>query len=251
MSEQNTIDLSGKTALVTGGATRVGAAISRALQRAGAHVLIHYRSSAGPAESLRDELLARRPGSASLLQADLLAMAELERLAREAAAVTGQVDILINNASTYYPTPIGEATEVHWDDLLGSNAKAPFFLAQALAPQLVGQRGCVVNLVDIHAERPHHEHPIYSMAKAANAMLVKSLARELAPEVRVNGIAPGAILWPENFMEDEEKKAILTRIPLARPGTPGDIARTVLFLIDSPYITGQIIAVDGGRSVQQ
>lgn len=251
MSEQNSIDLSGKTALITGGATRVGAAISRALHRAGAHVLIHYRNSAEAATALRDALLARRPDSASLLQADLLILSELEGLAREATAVTGRLDILINNASTFYPTPIGEATEAHWDDLLGSNAKAPFFLAQALAPQLIGQRGCIVNLVDIHAERPHHEHPIYSMAKAANAMLVKSLARELAPEVRVNGIAPGAILWPENFLQDEEKKAILTRIPLARPGTTEDIAHTAMFLIDSPYITGQIIAVDGGRSVQQ
>lgn len=251
MSEQNTIDLSGRTALITGGATRVGAAISRALHRAGAHVLIHYRHSADSARGLCDELLARRPDSADLLQADLLVTEDLARLAHEATTATGRLDILVNNASSFYPTPIGEATEAHWEDLMGSNAKAPFFLAQALAPQLIGQRGCIVNLVDIHAERPHHEHPIYSMAKAANAMLVKSLARELAPEVRVNGIAPGAILWPDDFMEDAQKRAVLARIPLARPGTPEDIARTALFLVDAPYITGQIIAVDGGRSVQQ
>ena len=251
MSVQNSFDLGGKTALITGGANRVGAAIARALHGAGAHVVVHYRSSTEPAQGLRDELLALREQSASLVQADLLDLAQVQRLADEAVSATGRMDILVNNASTYYPTPLGESTEAQWDDLLGSNAKAPFFLAQALAPQLIGCRGCIINLVDIHAERPHQEHPIYSMAKAANGMLVKSLARELAPEVRVNGIAPGAILWPENFMQDEEKQAVLTRIPLARPGTPTDIARTVLFLVESPYITGQIIAVDGGRTVQQ
>lgn len=251
MSEQTSFDLGGKTALITGAANRVGAAIARALHGAGAHVVIHYRNSIEPAQDLCEELLGLRDDSASLAQADLLDMNQVEQLAKQAIAATGHMDILVNNASTYYPTPLGEANEVQWDDLMGSNAKAPFFLAQALAPQLIGNRGTIINLVDIHAERPHQEHPIYSMAKAANGMLVKSLARELAPEVRVNGIAPGAILWPDNFMEDEEKQAVLTRIPLARPGTPADIARTVLFLVESPYITGQIIAVDGGRTVQQ
>jgi pteridine reductase len=243
--------LTGRTALVTGGATRVGAAIGRTLHAAGAHLVIHYRRSSAHAEELQAELEAERPGSVSLLQADLLDTAGLPALIDAVVAASGRLDILINNASSFYPTPVGEATAEHWADLMGTNAQAPFFLAQAAAPQLTANRGCIVNLVDIHAERPHKRHPIYSMAKAANAMLVKSLARELAPEVRVNGVAPGAILWPENFFEDEDRLAVLARIPLGRPGTPQDIADTVYFLVSADYMTGQILAVDGGRSVQQ
>ncbi|MFM1892710.1 MAG: hypothetical protein RLZ44_1787 [Pseudomonadota bacterium] len=243
--------LAGRTALVTGGATRVGAAIVRTLHAAGAHLVIHYRRSAGHAQELQAELEATRPRSVTLLQADLLDIAALPGLIDRAVAASGRLDILINNASTYYPTPLGEATAEHWNDLMGTNAQAPFFLSQAAAPQLQAHQGCIVNLVDIHAERPHKRHPIYSMAKAANAMLVKSLARELAPEVRVNGVAPGAILWPEDFFEDEDRLAILARIPLGRPGTPQDIADTVLFLVQADYMTGQILAVDGGRTVQQ
>jgi pteridine reductase len=238
-------------ALVTGGATRVGAAIVRTLHADGASVAIHYRSSSGHAEALQEELAALRPGSASLVQADLLEIARLPELVEQVVTAHGQLDILVNNASSFYPTPLGEATEVQWQDLMGTNAQAPFFLAQAAAEQLTMHQGAIVNLVDIHAERPHRRHPIYSMAKAANAMLVKSLARELAPEVRVNGVAPGAILWPENFFEDEDRLAVLARIPLGRPGTPQDIADTVRFLIEADYMTGQILAVDGGRSVQQ
>ena len=243
--------LAGKTVLVTGGATRVGAAIVRHLHAAGAHLAIHYRRSAGHAIELQGALEAQRPGSTTLVQADLLDTDALPKLVEQVVAASGRLDILVNNASTYYPTPVGEATPDHWADLMGTNAKAPFFLAQAAAPQLRANHGSIVNLVDIHAERPHQRHPIYSMAKAANAMLVKALARELAPEVRVNGVAPGAILWPEDFFEDEDRLAILARIPLGRPGTPQDIADTVLFLVRNGYMTGQILAVDGGRSVQQ
>ena len=243
--------LEGRTALVTGGATRVGAAIGRTLHAAGAHLVIHYRRSSAHAEQLQAELAALRPGSVSLVQADLLDIEALPGLVERTLQATGRLDILVNNASSFYPTPVGEATPAQWQDLMGTNAQAPFFLSQAAAPQLQANGGCIVNLVDIHAERPHRQHPIYSMAKAANAMLVKTLARELAPKVRVNGVAPGAILWPENFFEDADRLAILERIPLGRPGTTQDIADTVLFLASSDYVTGQIIAVDGGRSVQQ
>lgn len=253
MSETHAIDhpLQGRTALITGGATRVGAAIVRALHAAGANVVIHYRRSAAPAEQLMSALCEMRPGSASLVQGDLLEIDQLPQLIEQAAGPSGQLDILVNNASTFYPTPVGEATQAHWQDLMGTNAQAPFFLSQAAAPLLQKSQGCIINLVDIHAERPHRAHPIYSMAKAANAMLVKTLARELAPAVRVNGVAPGAILWPENFFEDKDRLAILERIPLGRPGSTQDIADTVLFLTQASYITGQIVAVDGGRSVQQ
>ena len=244
--------LAGRTALVTGGATRVGAAIVRQLHAAGAQVVIHYRSSESPALALQEALLERRPGSATLVQADLLDIAGLPDLVEEVLAVNGHLDVLVNNASNYYPTPLGSADEAQWEDLMGINAKAPFFLSQAAAPALKESRGAIVNLVDIHARRPNKGHPLYCMAKAANAMLVKSLARELAPEVRVNGVAPGAILWPEEALTLPEKSQVLERIPMGRPGSPEDIAETVWFLAaHGGYITGQILAVDGGRSVQQ
>ncbi len=243
--------LENKIALITGGGARVGARIASRLHAAGAFVIIHYRSSAAPAEALRAQLLAVRPDSVALLQADLLIAEQLDELARQAVAIRGGLDILINNASTYFPTPVGTATRAQWQDLFGTNAQAPFFLAQALAPALRAARGCIVNLVDIHAERPRDDHPVYSMAKAANAMMVKSLARELAPEVRVNGVAPGAILWPEDYFTDRDRLAILQRIPLDRPGTPDDIAEAVVYLSGAEYVTGQILAVDGGRTVQQ
>jgi pteridine reductase len=174
------------------------------------------------------------------------------RLIDAALAFRGRLDLLVNNASSFYPTPLAEASEEQWDDLIGSNLKAPFFLSQAAAPLLRQQRGAIINLIDIHAERPLKHYPIYSVAKAGNAMLVKSLARELGPEIRVNGIAPGAILWPEHGLSEDERRSILERTALKRPGIPEDIARTLLFLLrDAPYITGQIIAVDGGRTLQQ
>lgn len=249
---QSSEPLRGKTALVTGAAARLGATTVRLLHAAGARVAIHYRRSAAPAEALRDELLAQRPASACVVQGDLIDPASWPRLVEAAVELGGGLDILINNASTYYPTPVGSATVEQWDDLFGSNARAPFFLSQAAARELRRRRGCIVNLVDIHADRPNADHPLYCMAKAANAMMVKALARDLAPEVRVNGIAPGAALWPEGYMADAARQEILSRIPLGRPAGAEQIAEAVLFMVTGPdYITGQILAVDGGRSVQQ
>lgn len=238
-------------ALVTGAAHRIGAEIVRTLHRAGMDVVVHYRSSEAGAKKLQAELQALRPDSVLLLQADLHDTAALPGIMEKVSAWKGRLDLLVNNASSFYPTPIGQASETQWDDLMGSNLKAPFFLAKAAAGLLRASRGAIINLVDIHAERPLKEYPIYSMAKAGNAMMVKSLARELGPEIRVNGVAPGAILWPGEGLSDEAKESILSRTALKRAGNPGDIARTVLFLAkDAEYITGQIIAVDGGRSTQ-
>ncbi|MEW7980926.1 MAG: pteridine reductase [gamma proteobacterium symbiont of Phacoides pectinatus] len=244
-------NLDGKVALVTGGAHRIGAAVVRALHRAGMDVAIHYRRSRQGADALRAELEAARPDSVHLLQADLHDTAALPRLIEGVLDWRPRLDLLVNNASSFYPTPLESADQQQWEELFGSNLKAPFFLAQAAAAALSRSGGAIVNLVDIHAERPLGGYPIYSMAKAGNAMMVKSLARELGPRVRVNGVAPGAILWPEQGLDAEQKASILERTALKRPGSPEDIARTVLFLAAGPdYITGQIIAVDGGRSVQ-
>ncbi|MBL3591456.1 MAG: pteridine reductase [gamma proteobacterium endosymbiont of Lamellibrachia anaximandri] len=244
--------LSSKCALITGGAHRIGAQIARTLHREGMNLVLHYRNSSQAAERLKAELETGRPGSVVLAQADLHETADLPLLIEAAKSVFGRLDLLVNNASSYYPTPLETATETDWDDLIGSNLKAPFFLSRAAAPLLKVSDGCIVNLVDIHAERPLKSHPIYSIAKAGNAMLVKSLARELGPEIRVNGIAPGAILWPEQGLDDVEKEEILNRTALKRPGSPEDIAQTLLFLVrDARYITGQIIPVDGGRTLQQ
>jgi pteridine reductase len=249
---QAAYELEGKTALVTGAAARIGAAICEALHAEGAHVVVHYRSSADRAQALVDRLNGARADSASLLQADLCDMQRIPQLVDEVLAARGRLDVLINNASSYYPTPLGTATQAQWDDLFGSNARAPFFLSQAAAPALRERHGCIVNLVDIHADRPNSEHTVYSMAKAANAMLVKSLARELAPQVRVNGVAPGAALWPEQYLDDADRQEILKRIPMGRPAGAEQIVRAVMFMVTgSDYITGQILAVDGGRSVQQ
>ncbi len=244
--------LAGKTALITGAAARLGASITRALHGAGARVVIHYRSSNAPALALCDELLALRADSAVAVQGDLHDAASWPHLIEAALTLSGRLDVLVNNASSYYPTPLAQATVKQWDDLFGSNARAPLFLAQAAAPELRRRRGCIVNLVDIHADRPNADHPIYCMAKAANAMMVKALARDLAPEIRVNGVSPGAALWPEDYLSDASKRAILERIPLGRPAGADQIAAAVLFMITGPdYVTGQILAVDGGRSVQQ
>lgn len=244
--------LRGKTALITGGAARLGAMIVRYLHKAGADVVIHYRRSSQPAEALSQELCAERSGSAITAQGDLIDPASWPKLIEACSGFTGHLDVLINNASTYYPTPVGEATITQWDDLFGSNARAPFFLAQAATPLLRRRGGCIVNLVDIYAERPNPDHPVYCMAKAANAMMVKALALDLAPEIRVNGVAPGAALWPEGYQSDAERRQILSRIPLGRPAGAEQIAEAVMFLVTGPdYVTGQILAVDGGRSVQQ
>ena len=243
--------LAGKVALITGAAHRIGAQIARSLHNEGAHIVLHYRRSRAGAESLRGELEGARPDSVSLVQADLHAIAELPALVEGIRQQSGGLDILVNNASSFYPTYLGEVTEQQWDDLIGSNLKGPFFLSQEAAPLLAERYGCIVNIVDIHGERPMKGYPVYSMAKAGVAMMTLALARELAPAVRVNGVAPGAILWPEQSLDEAAKREILDRIALGRPGEPADIARTVLFLVkDAPYITGQIIAVDGGRSIQ-
>lgn len=238
-----------KVALITGGSQRLGAETARTLHDAGMNIVIHYRSSRDAAHKIQKELNAKREDSVVLVQADLLSMNALPALVKEAHTAWGQLDVLINNASTFYPTPIGSANEKQWDDLFGSNAKAPFFLAQAAAPYLKKSQGCIVNMADIHAERPLKEHTIYCMAKAALVMLTKSLAKELGPEVRVNGIAPGAIMWPGD-LDDVTKQRILNRTFLKRKGEPSDIARTIRFLVmEAPYITGQIISVCGGRSL--
>jgi pteridine reductase len=242
--------LEGKVALITGGAHRIGATIARTLHEAGANIVLHYRHSAAGAETLRDELQAQRPDSVTLLQGDLHDCAALPRLVAQAHAAWGRLDLLVNNASTFYPTPVGGVTESAWDDLIGTNLKAPFFLAQAAAPHLRQERGSIVNIVDIHAERPLKGHPVYSMAKAGLVMMTRALACELGPEVRVNGVAPGAILWPESEMDDETKQKILERTFLKRQGNPQDIAYAVLFLArDAHYTSGHILTVDGGRSL--
>jgi pteridine reductase len=236
--------------MITGGARRVGAEIARTLHGAGANLLIHYRNSAAAAEALAQELNGKRAGSAALAKADLLDHAAPDSLVAAALREFGRLDVLINNASTFYPTEVGKVTSAQWDELLGSNLRAPFFLAQAAAPSLKARQGLIVNIVDIHALRPLKRHPVYSIAKAGLAMLTRSLARELGPEVRVNGIAPGPVLWPEQPMDPDLQREIIGKTALKRHGNPTDIARTALFLAkDAPYITGQIIAVDGGRSI--
>ena len=248
MTEQ--FDIHDRVALITGGAKRVGAAIGRRLHDAGMRVIVHYRNSAAEAQELAAELNTRRPDSATTISADLLHYEQLDDLIEAAAARFGRLDLLINNASTFYPTPVGAITGSDWDDLLGSNLKAPLFLSQAAAPQLRRNRGQIINIVDIYARKPLREHTVYCVAKAGLAMLTLSLARELGPLVRVNGIAPGAIIWPEQGLDESSKQAMLDQIALRTVGDPDDIARCALYLArDAAYVTGQIIAVDGGRSL--
>ena len=240
--------LKGRTALVTGGARRLGAAIAAAFHDAGANVVIHCRSSQGDAAALAASLEARRAGSTALVQGDLLDTAALPALVARAAATFDALDILVNNASSFYPTPVGKITEAHWDELVGSNLKAPLFLSQAAVPWLKRRGGLIINMVDIHARRPLAAHPVYCAAKAGLEMLTYSLAGELGPEIRVNGIAPGAILWPESGVADTDKQATLQGIPLGRTGRPADIAACAVYLAGvGSYINGQVIAVDGGR----
>jgi pteridine reductase len=249
MNESQAQPLTGKIALITGAARRIGAALARTLHGAGANVVLHYRSSAVEADALATELNLQRPRSAVTVQCDLLETGRLESLAAHAAAAFGGLDILVNNASSFYPTAFGEITERVWDDLTGSNLKAPLFLTQAAARELRRTGGLVVNIVDIHGLRPLRDYSVYSIAKAGLIMLTKALARELAPQIRVNAIAPGPVLWAEGS-EPALKKKILERTPLGRPGTPDDVARAALFFAaEAPYVTGQILAVDGGRSV--
>ena len=244
--------LAGKSALITGAANRIGAQIARTLHENGANLIIHYRNSVDAAEVLAAELNASRANTAITLQADLSDIELLPELARTATEAFGGLDILINNASSFYPTPIGEINLKHWQDLMNSNCQAPLFLSQACYPDLKLNNGVIINMLDIYASLPLKNHSLYCCAKAANQMLVKSLALELAPEVRVNGIAPGAILWPQqsDAAEAEAQQAILEQIPLQRTGDLQSIAKAVMFLIDNDYVTGEVIRVDGGRLLQ-
>ena len=243
--------LTGKTVLITGGARRVGATIARTLHGAGANLVIHYRKSAKDAAALAAELNAARRGiRRRSFQADLLDLGKLPALVEFAVRSFGALDVLVNNASTFYPTKIGEITPQAWDDLMGSNLKAPLFLSQAAAPALQKSSGLIINIVDIHALRPLRNYTVYCSAKAGLHMLTRSLAKELGPEVRVNGISPGPVMWPEQGSDEAARKKIIQRTILQKMGTPEDIARTALFFAASaPFITGQILAVDGGRSV--
>jgi len=242
--------LSGKTALITGAARRVGATLAKALHQAGMNIVLHYRNSLGEAEQVYRELNLQRKESAILLQADLLNNGTFESLTRQAAHSWGRLDVLINNASSFYQTPVEKITELQWNDLIGTNLKAPLFLSQAAAPHLQASNGCIINITDIHADRPLKNYTVYCISKAGLVMLTKSMARELAPEIRCNAIAPGAILWPESEDYAHTQQEIIARTALKRQGSPEDIARAALFLIrDADYITGQIISIDGGRTL--
>jgi pteridine reductase len=244
--------LQGKVVLVTGGARRVGAAICRRLHGAGAELLVHYRSAAAEARALQAELNARRMNSLALVQADLLKASAASQVVKAAVKEFGRLDALVNNASSFFPTVVGEITEKMWDDLIGTNLKAPLFLSQAAAGELRKQHGAIVNIIDIHAELPMRNHAVYTAAKGGLLALTRALARELAPEIRVNGVAPGTILWPDDeaWRDEVSRQRIINQTALKRIGEPDDIAATVQFLLaDAPYITGQVIAVDGGRSI--
>ena len=242
--------LAGKAVLVTGGARRLGAAIARRLHGAGACVLIHYRDSDADATKLEAELNGVRPKRASKVKAELLAPIAPRALVGAALDSFGRLDVLVNNASAFFPVEVGQIELSHWEELIGSNLRAPLFISQEAAPELAKQSGAIVNIVDIHAERPLKGYPVYSIAKAGLAAMTRALAVELAPHVRVNGVAPGAIAWPDDGQFDPaERGRIVQTTPLGRVGTPEDIAQAVHFLACAPYVTGQIVAVDGGRSI--
>ncbi len=241
--------LAGRWALVTGAGRRIGAAIVEGLHAAGANVAVHYFNSSEAAQALVSALNSSRPDSALAVQADLRDSAAPEQLLALVTAKTGRLDVLVNNASSFYPTPLGSVTEDQWDDLLGSNLKAPLFLCQAALPHLQNSRGVIINIIDIHSQRPLKNHPVYGATKAGLAMLTRSLAKDLGPDIRVNGVSPGVILWPESGLSERIQHNIIDQTALKRAGCPEDIAGAVLFLVrDAPYITGQILAVDGGRS---
>jgi pteridine reductase len=244
-------DLTDKVALITGGAHRIGATFAHALHARGMKLVIHYHSSEASAHALQGELLAQRPGSVLLVRGDLANGDRLTRnLVHETVETFGRLDLVVNNAARFYPTPMGSVTETQWDDVVGTNLRAPYFLSQAAAPHLRKHNGCIVNVADIYGERPLPNFPLYSISKAGLIMLTKSLARELAPDVRVNAIAPGAILWPEHEMDEMAQQRIISRTPLKRTGDPSDIARALLYFVcDGAFVTGQVLNVDGGRSV--
>ena len=244
--------LQNKIVLITGGAKRVGASICRLLHENGANLMIHYRTSVNEARGLQAELNLKRANSVAIIQGDVLNLSVLPSLVQETIKHFGKLDVLINNASSYYPTEIGGINEEQWQDLMGSNLKAPLFLSQAAAIELRKQQGCIINITDMHVERPKKGYIVYSIAKAGLVTLTKSLAHELSPEVRVNAVAPGPVMWPENNPQFDElyRQRVISQTLLKRIGEPSDIAKAVKFLIqDAPFITGQVIAVDGGRSL--
>jgi pteridine reductase len=243
-------ELTGKSVLVTGAAKRLGAAIARAANVEGANVIVHYRSSRIAADELCASLNAARAGSAIAVQADLLDTQSHAPLVATALNAFGRLDVLVNNASTFYPTPFGAITENQWRDLMGANLKAPLFLSQAAAPALRKSQGLILNMADIHARRPLPNYSVYSIAKAGLVMMTHSLARELGPEIRVNAIAPGPVLWPEGDLDANLKQEIVSKTALQRSGSPDDVVRAALFFMqDAPFVTGQILAVDGGRGI--
>lgn len=250
MLTTRTDSLLGKCALITGAARRIGAAIAKTLHAAGADVVIHYRGSQSDAQHLCSMLNAKRSNSAVTCRANMDDPDATSAMLEHTLQWRNRLDILVNNASSFYPTKMGEIELADWQDLMGSNLKGPLFLSQAAAAALREAKGTIVNIVDIHAQKPLRHHIVYGSAKAGLVMLTKSLARELAPEVRVNGVAPGAIAWPENGMSESVKESILSQIPLGRSGNAQDIANCVLFLVqDATYTSGQIVAIDGGRSI--
>ncbi len=238
-----------KTALITGGAQRIGAQIAQTLHNDGYNIIIHYRHSKQAAGTLAQTLNAQRSDSASIIQAELSSLDDIQTLAQSIE----QLDVLVNNASVFYPTPVGVVDQSIWGNVMDTNVMAPFFLSQSLAATLKKTSGCIINIVDIHSERPLKNHAVYNISKAGIAMMTKTLAKELAPEIRVCGVSPGSILWPENeaSLTDEQKNKMLNKIALGKQGNATDIANTVLFLAKSSYITGQIISVDGGRTLNQ
>jgi pteridine reductase len=245
-------NLNDKVVLITGGAKRVGASICRLLHAGGANLMIHYRSSAIEARALQSELNLQRPNSVAIIQADLLNIAVLPSLIQETIKQFGRLDVLINNASSYYATELGQISEEAWTDLVGSNLKAPLFLSQAAAPELRKNGGCIVNITDMHVERPKKGYIVYSVAKAGLVTLTKSLAHELGPEVRVNAVAPGPVLWPEDNPQFDEvyRQRVISQTLLKRIGEGDDVAKAVRFLIqDAPFVTGHVMAIDGGRSL--
>jgi pteridine reductase len=243
-------DSSRPVVVITGAAKRVGAVMAEAFCEAGYDLAISYRHSRAEAEAVAARCEAKRAQSCMALPLDLADTSALAPFIDRVAARHGRIDALINNASSFFPTPLAQANEAQWDELFAANAKAPFFLARAAAPHLARTRGCIVNLVDIYGERPLAQHPIYCMAKAALGMMTMALAKDLGPDIRVNGIAPGAVLWPESGKAEVERRELLARTPLGRAGDPADLARAALFLVrDAPYITGEILRVDGGRAL--
>ncbi|QJR79528.1 pteridine reductase [Alteromonas pelagimontana] len=240
---------SAPVALITGAAKRIGAVLAEQLHSKGFCVIIHYHHSQTAAEALAHSLNQRRDNSAITLQADLCDLDAVNQLASDAQDAFGRIDLLVNNASAFYPTPMGSMTKQDWDILVGSNVQGALFLTQALAASLRAQNGSVVNMIDMHVDRPLPQHAIYCLAKSALVSVTRSLANELAPAIRVNGIAPGAILWPEKTLCEDEKNQMLASIPLNRLGSPDNIAHALTFLVEADYVTGQVLYVDGGRSI--